>query len=95
MGKRSQRAEILRYLEKNDHITQWIAMGVFKIMRLASRIEELRDNLYEMGDFHRIHSEMVRDARGTRYVRYRLVDSNHELFSDVVGCHVLNESKAA
>jgi len=75
-------------MERNDHITAMQAIGVFKIMRLASRIEELRDQLFRVDDTRRIHSETVRDARGTRYVRYRLVRRTHSLFQDRVGCHM-------
>lgn len=85
-AKRSQRQEIRHHLEKNDHITQWVAMGVFKIMRLASRIDEIRNDLFEEGDHQRIHSERVQDARGTRYVRYRLVNRANPLFADDVAC---------
>jgi hypothetical protein len=91
MSKRSQTQEIRRYLKTNDHITAWVAMGVFKIMRLASRIDEIRNDLFAEGDLERIHSEHVRDARGTRYVRYRLVDEKSELYYDLDACHVLRE----
>lgn len=94
MAKHSQRLEVYKYLEKNDHITQWVAMGVFKIMRLASRIDEIRNDLYEAGDHQRIHSEQVRDARGTRYVRYRLVNPSSPLFADVAACCVLLKEAA-
>lgn len=93
--RKSQKAEIRKYLERNDHITAWIAMGVFKIMRLASRIDELRNDLIDEGDVMRVHSEVVRDVKGTKYVRYRLVGRSSELYFDTAGCFVVEAVLAA
>jgi hypothetical protein len=93
--KKSQATEIRTYLERNDHITQFMAMAVFKIMRLASRIDEIRNDLFDEGDNVRVHTEMTKDARGSRYARYRLVKSSNPLFYDLEGCHVIAMAKEA
>jgi len=92
--KKSQTVEIRQYLERNDHITQFMAMAVFKIMRLASRIDEIRNDLFDEGDLMRVHTEMTKDARGTRYARYRLVKSSNPLFYDADGCRMLSKEAA-
>lgn len=91
--KPSQKHEVYNYLRNNDHITSWVAMSVFKIMRLASRIDEIRNDLAD-SDIARVHTEMASDARGTRYARYRLVSARDPRFHDVEGCHILMDEAA-
>lgn len=44
----SQCAQILAYLEKGYSITQLDALNMFKCMRLASRINDLRNKGYKI-----------------------------------------------
>jgi hypothetical protein len=62
----SQRALILSHLKRGDTLTPMDALKFWGCMRLAARIEELRD----MG--HPIQTEWV-ERGGKRYARYRLV----------------------
>lgn len=57
---------MLRHLQTRGSITPMEALGVYKISRLAARIEELRSNGY------RIKSDTKYDATGTRYTSYQL-----------------------
>lgn len=67
---RGQKERILRHLEDYGTITQGEAIQDYGIMRLASRIDELR----KMG--YPIQTEMVRGRNRydeeTRYARYRM-----------------------
>ena len=65
MTKRSQCKKILDYLLICESITAWEAMENLRIMRLASRIHDLR----KLG--HNISGEMVTE-NGKRFMRYRL-----------------------
>lgn len=65
MEKLSQCKLILEYLAAHGSITAWEAMAELHIMRLASRIHDLR----KLG--HNIIGEMV-TANGKRFKRYRL-----------------------
>jgi hypothetical protein len=62
----NQRDEILRHLKRGHGLTAMDALKYWGCMRLAARIEELRD----MG--HDIHTVMVKKG-GKRYARYRLI----------------------
>lgn len=65
--KLSRQAKIvLDHLRNNPHMTSWQAEGVYRIRRLASRIDELRAAGYE------IVKSTVNDATGQRYTRYSL-----------------------
>jgi len=57
---------VLEYLRTHTHITPWQAEGVFRIRRLASRIDELRAAGYA------IQKSTQEDASGQRYTRYSL-----------------------
>lgn len=57
---------VLDYLRNHTHITPWQAEGVFRIRRLASRIDELRAAGYA------IQKSTQEDASGQRYTRYSL-----------------------
>lgn len=57
---------VLDHLRANTHLTSWQAEGVYRIRRLASRIDELRRAGYE------IETESCEDATGQRYTRYSL-----------------------
>lgn len=63
----SQQARIvLDHLRGGSHLTSWQAEGVYRIRRLASRIDELRAAGYG------IDTETAKDAQGQRYTRYSL-----------------------
>jgi len=67
---RTQNQKLLSWLEMGNSITPMYALQRFGIMRLASRIEELRRQGYD------IKTEMcnqVKGARVVRFARYRLV----------------------
>lgn len=70
MAKLSQRQKIIRHLEAFETITPMEAILDYGIMRLASRISELRKEGYI------IHTEMVhgynRFEEKTRYAKYSL-----------------------
>lgn len=57
---------VLAHLRNGSHLTSWQAEGVYRIRRLASRIDELRAAGYEVG------KETDSDATGQRYTRYFL-----------------------
>jgi len=68
-----QRDAILAHLHSMDGsgqrrgLTQMEALGLYRVNRLASRIDELRQDGYD------IHSIWRRDTTGKRYVRYFLL----------------------
>ena len=64
---KSQARTILEHLKRGDDITPYGAQYEYGIMRLAARIEELR----QAG--HKIHTEMDKSPNGKRYARYRLI----------------------
>lgn len=73
VAKVSQKDEIISYLHQTDPktskrrgISQLEAIGMFRIYRLAARIEELRDEGYD------IETELRKDATGKTYARYFL-----------------------
>jgi hypothetical protein len=62
----SQKQVLLKHLKRRT-ISQYEALLVYGIARLASRIDELRQEGWN------IETMMKRDDRGKRYARYRLV----------------------
>lgn len=64
----SQKEVLLKHLKRKT-ISQYEALLVYGIARLASRIDELRQEGWP------IETMMKRDDRGKRYARYRLVKS--------------------
>jgi hypothetical protein len=61
-----QSKTVLAHLRHEAHITSWQAEGVYRIRRLASRIDEIVAAGYDV-----IKTE-ARDATGQRYIRYSL-----------------------
>jgi hypothetical protein len=61
-----QSRTVLSHLRAESHITSWQAEGVYRIRRLASRIDEIVAAGYE------ITKTEARDATGQRYMRYAL-----------------------
>ena len=57
---------VLDHLRRHSHLTSWQAEGVYRIRRLASRVDELRAAGFE------IETQTCEDASGQRYTRYRL-----------------------
>jgi len=57
---------VLDHLRRHSHLTSWQAEGVYRIRRLASRVDELRATGFE------IETQTCEDASGQRYTRYRL-----------------------
>lgn len=68
----SQRTAILNHLRNNKDITALEALGVYRVFRLAARIEELRK------DGHNIVTDIRTDATGKQYAAYRLVEKKGE-----------------
>lgn len=63
----SQKRRILEYLKEGNGITSLDALRLFDCLRLASRINDLRNDGWD------IKTEMVTDNRsGKRYARYTL-----------------------
>jgi Helix-turn-helix domain len=62
----SQNNIVLKHLKAGNSLSQLEALGVFRIYRLASRINDLRDA------GHDIQSIVKKDATGKRYAEYRL-----------------------
>jgi len=62
----TQKEHVLAHLQDKGAISPWVALGVYGIFRLASRIDELRQEGYE------IQTNMKKDARGKRYAEYVL-----------------------
>lgn len=63
----TQNEMLLRHFKRRKSISQFEALLVYGIVRLASRIDELR----QQG--HAIETIMKKDEKGKRYARYRLV----------------------
>lgn len=61
-----QSRTVLAHIRAEAHITSWQAEGVYRIRRLASRIDEI-----VAAGFDVLKTE-ARDATGQRYVRYSL-----------------------
>ena len=61
----TQKETILRHLKRKKSISSFEALLVYGITRLASRIDELRQ------DGHDIETIMKKDEKGKRYARYR------------------------
>lgn len=66
----SQRTAVLKHLRDHGSLSSVEAEAVYKIRRLASRIDELRQ------DGHPIASVCRKDAVGQRYVKYALENTN-------------------
>ena len=64
--KPSQTQLILGHLVTRGSISALEAMSLYRIFRLAARVEELRNQGYE------IDTEMKTDLTGKRYARYVL-----------------------
>lgn len=62
----SQKEVLLKHLKRKT-ISQYEALLVYGIARLASRIDELRKEGWN------IETIMKRDDKGKRYARYRMV----------------------
>ena len=63
----SQKLMILNHLESKGSISALEALSLYRINRLAARVEELRKS------GHDIETEMKTDMTGKRYARYRLI----------------------
>jgi hypothetical protein len=61
-----QSKTVLSHLRTESHITSWQAEGVYRIRRLASRIDEIVAVGYDV-----LKTE-AKDATGQRYIRYSL-----------------------
>ena len=61
-----QAARVLAHMRAETHITSWQAEGVYRIRRLASRIDEIVAAGYD------VMKEEAKDATGQRYMRYAL-----------------------
>ena len=62
----SQSLLILNHLRIKGSITSLEAMSLYRIFRLAARVNELRDQ------GHEIETDMKTDLRGKRYASYSL-----------------------
>lgn len=71
----SQKKIILTHMLTQGHITPWAAEGVYRVRRLASRIDELVAEGYD------IVKETVTDALGQKYTRYSLSENQRHLGS--------------
>jgi hypothetical protein len=63
----SQKGMILNHLKSKGTISGVEALSLYRIYRLAARVEELRRS------GHTIETDMKTDLTGKRYARYRLV----------------------
>ena len=76
MSKTSQCQKIIEYCRQHGSITQLEAISCLGIMRLASRINDLKNSGYK------IKSEMVRginrDGERISWARYRLEEKANE-----------------
>ena len=77
-NKHSQKNEILNHLRSVDPstkdtrgITPFEAIGLFRCFRLAARIEELRDDGYQ------ITTIIKKDTTGKQYAKYYLSSNGH------------------
>jgi len=76
----TQKTLVLEHLLHNDHLTPLQAIGVYGIYRLAARVYELNKILPHPLT---ITTQVVADARGKRYARYRLfAKDNSVLYVD-------------
>ncbi|WP_285401032.1 helix-turn-helix domain-containing protein [Luteibacter sp. ME-Dv--P-043b] len=66
MKPKTQTEIVLNHLRTERYITGWVAEGVYRIRRLASRIDELVAAGYD------IVKERTEDATGQAYTRYSL-----------------------
>lgn len=66
----TQKQTLLRHLKRRKTISSFEALMVYGIARLASRIDELRQEGWD------IETIMKRDETGKRYARYRLARSD-------------------
>lgn len=64
--KLTRQARIVLEHLRTSHLTSWQAEGVYRIRRLASRINELKTVGFA------IDKETMQDATGQRYTRYSL-----------------------
>ena len=62
----SQKEMILNHLQNKGSISALEALSLYRINRLAARVEELRRS------GHDIETQMKIDITGKRYARYRL-----------------------
>lgn len=62
----SQKMHVLDHLRNKGTISPWEALGVYGVFRLASRIDELRQ------EGHTITTTMKHDSMGKRYAEYSL-----------------------
>lgn len=62
----NQATQILAHLRTGKHLTALEALNRFGCLRLAARIDELKDR------GHRIDARMVRLANGKRVASYRM-----------------------
>ena len=67
MSKQSQNQQILEYLEEGNTITPIEALNLFRCMRLASRINDLRR------DGHIIATDIIQSDNNKRWARYRIL----------------------
>ena len=68
--KLSRQARLVRdHLLSEKHITSWQAEGVYRIRRLASRVDELVAAGFD------VLKEEQQDATGQRYIRYSFSDT--------------------
>lgn len=66
----TQKETLLRHLKRKKTISQYEALLVYGIARLASRIDELRKDGWS------IETIMKTDEKGKRYARYRMARSS-------------------
>jgi hypothetical protein len=64
-----QARTVLTHLRGESHITSWQAEGVYRIRRLASRIDEIVAAGFD------VIKEEAKDATAQRYIRYSLSDA--------------------
>lgn len=57
---------VLQHMRDESHITSWQAEGVYRIRRLASRIDEIVAAGFD------VNKVEAKDATGQRYIRYSL-----------------------
>lgn len=62
----SQKKRIREHLEKGHPISPFMALKHFRCMRLAARVNELRNEGLD------IHTEFVSSGKGDRYAVYRM-----------------------
>lgn len=72
MKTANQRNRVLRHLKDHGGLTQIEAMSEYGIARLAARIQELREDGYEITT-ERVHGKN-RYGESTSYARYVLLE---------------------